>query len=463
MCKRPLPLVIHDVRLVNEGNIVEANLVVDKDGRISQISQNSVSLNPKLRYSEINGRGEFLLPGVIDTHVHFRDPGYTHKGDIESESRAAVAGGITSYCDMPNTNPQTTSLAAVHEKLKHAAGRSYANFAFYLGASKDNLDEIRRCDPRIVPGIKLFMGSSTGGMQLTTTSYLNEIFKESPLIIATHCETDSIIAENLAKARKAFSNGIPFTEHARIRSTQSCVASVALAQTLAKENDARLHVLHLSAAEELELFRNLEPQYRSKITCETCPHYLYFNEADYDLLQWQIKCNPAIKTASDQHALLEAIKTGVIQTIGSDHAPHLVTEKLKDYEHSPSGIPSIQYSLILMLNLARREQIPFTQIVELMAHTPAKLFGIVDRGFIREGYYADLVFVCEESKSRPIKSRSAESKCDWSPYDTMNTSFFIRRTLVNGAIAYCYTHGIQQPAVGTHLVFNGNLRDEKNE
>ena len=458
-CKHRLPLVIRNVRIVNEGTITEGALLIDAAGRIAQVSTGTLSLDPKRRYSLIDGKGQYLLPGVIDTHVHFRDPGFTHKGDIASESRAAVAGGVTSFCDMPNTNPQTTTMEALRAKQASAAGRTHANYAFYLGATSDNLDEIRHCDANIVPAIKLFMGSSTGGMQLTSEELVAAVFRESPLLIATHCETDSMIAEQLVAARLAFPQGIPFSEHAHIRSTASCVKSIQLAQRLAQTYSARLHVLHLSAAEELALFTDPKLRAEGKITCETCPHYLYFSDEDYDLLQWQIKCNPAIKGTGDRAALIEALKNGIIRTIGTDHAPHLVSEKLKDYEHSPSGIPSIQYSLLLMLNLAEREKIPFTQIVELMSHAPARLFGIEERGYIREGYFADLVFIaaCEP---RPLNSRGAESKCEWSPYDGMRTNYFVRRTLVNGKAAYCYVHGVQEPA-GQPLSFNANRRDGK--
>lgn len=459
LCKLRLPLVIRNVRIVNEGTITEGALLVDASGRIAQVSTGDLSLDSKQRYDLIDAKGQYLFPGVIDTHVHFRDPGFTQKGDIVSESRAAVAGGVTSYCDMPNTKPQTTSMEAVHAKLALAAGRSCANYAFYLGATVDNLDEIRRCDANIVPAIKLFMGSSTGGMQLTAADTLEAVFRESPLLIATHCETDSMIADKLNAARLAFPQGIPFSEHAHIRSIASCVESVKLAQRLAQTYHARLHVLHLSAAEELVLFTDERLRAEGKITCETCPHYLYFSDEDYDLLQWQIKCNPAIKGTRDRAALIEALRSGLIRTIGTDHAPHLVSEKLKDYEHSPSGIPSIQYSLLLMLNLAEREQLPFPTIAELMSHAPARLYGIEGRGYIREGYFADLVFV-DECEPRPINSRGAESKCEWSPYDGMRTRFFIRRTLVNGKSAYCYVHGVQEP-VGIPLTFNANRRDGK--
>ncbi len=458
-CSHHLPLVVHNVRIVNEGRVVEGELLVDEGGYIAEVTTSSLHLDAKRRYEVLDGKGQYLLPGVIDTHVHFRDPGFTHKGDIASESRAAVAGGVTSFCDMPNTKPQTTTRAALREKLALAAGRSHANYAFYLGATTENLDEIRACDPREVPAIKLFMGSSTGGMQLTQEEQLAPIFRDAPLLIATHCETDAIISENLARARAQYPEGIPFTEHARIRSTESCVKSVQLAQRLAREYRARLHVLHLSAAEELALFADPALRLEGRISCETCPHYLYFNEEDYRLYQWQIKCNPAIKSRADQQALIAALKSGVIRTIGTDHAPHLSSEKIKDYEHSPSGIPSIQYSLLLMLRLAEREGIGFPQVVELMSHAPARLFGIEKRGYIREGYHADLVFVasCPDG-ARLLNSRGNESLCGWSPYDGVESRYFIRRTVVNGQVAYCYTHGTQEP-VGQALRFNGNERD----
>lgn len=458
-CTHRLPLVIHNVQMVNEGRVSEGELLIDEGGYIAEVTTGSLSLDPSRRYEILDGKGNFLLPGVIDTHVHFRDPGFTQKGDIASESRAAVAGGVTSFCDMPNTRPQTTTRAALCDKLASAAGRAHANYAFYLGATVDNLDEIRACDPTQVPAIKLFMGSSTGNMQLTDDNQLAALFRDSPLLIATHCETDAMIAENLARAKAQYPEGIPFTEHARIRSTESCVKSIQLAQRLAREYRARLHVLHLSAADELKLFADPALRLEGRITCETCPHYLYFNDEDYRTLQWQIKCNPAIKTRADQAALIAAIKSGIIRTIGTDHAPHLTSEKIKDYEHSPSGIPSIQYSLLLMLRLAEREAISFPQIVELMCHAPARLFGIERRGYIREGYWADLVFVapCLYGE-RPLNSRGNESRCGWSPFDDIDSRYFIRRTLVNGQVAYCYTHGIQEPA-GQALRFNGNLRD----
>lgn len=458
-CSHRLPLVIHNVKMVNEGQIVEGELLVDVGGYIAEVTTGSLSLNPNRRYEILDGKGQYLFPGVIDTHVHFRDPGFTHKGDIQTESCAAVAGGVTSFCDMPNTKPQTTTNEALRAKKASAAGRSHANYAFYLGATVDNLDEIRTCDPHEVPAIKLFMGSSTGGMQLTAEEQLAAVFRDAPILIATHCETDAIISQNLARAKAAYPNGIPFTEHARIRSTESCVESVKLAQHLAREYDARLHVLHLSAAEELSLFADPALRLAGRITCETCPHYLYFTDEDYRVYQWQIKCNPAIKGREDRAALIAALKSGIIHTIGTDHAPHLTTEKLKDYEHSPSGIPSIQYSLLLMLRLAEAEGIPFPRIAELMSHTPARLFGVEKRGYIREGYWADLVFVapCLGGK-RFMNSYGTESRCEWSPYEGLDSRYYIRRTLVNGQVAYCYTHGVQE-AGGVPLTFNGNERN----
>lgn len=459
LCKRRVPLVLRDVRIVNEGTVREGAVLIDVSGRIEQISSGNLSLDRLQRYEVVEANGQYLFPGVIDTHVHFRDPGFTHKGDLQSESRAAVAGGVTSYCDMPNTKPQTTTMQAVRDKLALASGRSYANYAFYLGASVDNLDEIRRCDANRVPAIKLFMGASTGGMQLTLEEVLSSVFRESPLLIATHCETDSIIAENLQTARASFPQGIPFSEHARIRSVASCVESVKLAQRLAESYQARLHVLHLSSLDEVALFADEKLRSEGKITCETCPHYLYFSDSDYGRLEWRIKCNPSIKAQSDRAALISALKSGIIRTIGTDHAPHLMCEKVTDYEHSPSGIPSIQYSLVLMLSLAEQENLSFPSIVELMSHAPSRLFGVQGRGYIREGYFADLVLV-DRCSPYLISSEGTESKCGWSPYDGLRMPFCVRRTLVNGRTAYSDINGVEEP-FGMPLLFNANRRDGK--
>lgn len=427
---------IENAILVNEGIMRNGALLIDPYGHIARIGRVGEISLPAQKGETLDAKGALLLPGAIDTHVHFRDPGFTHKGDIESESRAAVAGGVTAFIDMPNTKPTTTSIEALYEKLDSANGRAYANYAFYLGATGSNTQEISLANRPEIPAVKLFMGASTGNMQIEDPQQLEAIFRESPIPIATHCESNPIMEANLAKAKQQYADDIPFCEHPNIRSPQACLQSVKLAIDLATRHQKHLHILHISCREELEAIAKAKMYAPDLITAETCPHYLYFSSNDYDALQWRIKCNPAIKSPDDRDALRQALANGTIDTIGTDHAPHLMLEKQQPYLRSPSGIPSIQYALPLILELAYQGVISLPRAVQLTAHAPATLFDIQDRGFLREGYYADLVLVVPTDRSEPISITPNLSRCGWSPYDDFQTHFHIARTFVNGQTVY---------------------------
>lgn len=436
----------------------EGSVRIGVDGRIAEVCTGSQALSLQPDTEVLDAQGDYLFPGVIDTHVHFRDPGLTHKADIASESLAAVTGGVTSFLDMPNTSPPTISLEALQQKKASAQGRAYANYGFYLGATRRNIEQVKRADHRDIPAIKLFMGSSTGDMQVEEASAIDEIFRESPLLIATHCETDDVIRRNTLMCKEQYPNGIPFRLHPQIRSSYSCADSVLYATELAQTYKARLHVLHLSTQDELDILEEAKARSRGRITGETCPHYLLFEDGDYEALTWRIKCNPAVKSKVDQMALRNALREGAIDTIGSDHAPHLIREKLHDYTACPSGMPSIEYSLRLMLDLAEHIDLPFPRVAELMAHTPATLYGVEQRGFIREGYYADLVLVHRHAEAQSLLAEGIRSKCGWSPYLFHNTHYQIARTWVNGTLAYSREKGVMPPQ-GMPLTFNGNQRN----
>lgn len=387
----------------------------------------------------IDATGKHLIPGIIDEHVHFREPGLTQKADIKTESRAAVAGGVTSFMEMPNTNPQTTTLELVREKMRLASDKSLANFSFYIGATNDNLDEIVGIDPQIVCGIKLFMGSSTGNMLVDDDKALEELFRNAPCIIAAHCEDEATIRENTMRYKEMVLRGEVKPDaslHPKIRTAEACYKSSARAVELASKTGAKLHVMHISTAQELSLFSGNLPLMEKKITAETCPHYLFFDESDYLAKGFAIKCNPAIKTASDREMLLHAIKEGIIDTIGSDHAPHLWEEKnTGDYFSSKSGFPSIQNNFDLMFKKVKQGYITLPELIRLMCHNPAVLYQIDRRGFIREGYYADLVLVNLHSEST-LSRENLHYKCGWSPYEGISVGSKVTNTFVNGNLVY---------------------------
>lgn len=431
--------IIKNATLVNEGTTTLASVVINGD-RIEKILPGRDALPcAQTNCQIIDAEGLYLIPGIIDEHVHFREPGLTQKADICSESRAAVAGGVTSFMDMPNTNPQTTTQELLQQKFDLAAQKSAANYSFYLGATNDNIDEILKTDPKKVCGIKLFMGSSTGNMLVNEDDALIRLFNEAPCLIAAHCEDEQIIHENTVCCKDLESKGEVVADagiHPFVRTTEACYKSTSKAVDMATKFGARLHVLHISTKSELTLFRNDIPLKDKKITAETCPHYLIFCDKDYEEKGFAIKCNPAIKMASDREILRKAIVDGHIDTIGTDHAPHLWHEKFTDsYFTAKSGFPSIQNSLDMMLNLHREGIVSLPQIVKLMCHNPAELYQIKQRGFIREGYYADLVLVDLNHEKR-IANADMLYKCGWTPYDGMSAKSKVTHTFVNGNLVY---------------------------
>lgn len=427
---------IKNSTLVNEGEMFKANVLID-DGKIAMILGDEDYDEQGLEV--IDAEGKCLIPGIIDEHVHFRDPGLTQKADMFTESHAAVAGGVTSIMDMPNTIPQTTTLDLLQQKFDIAAEKSLVNYSFYLGATNDNLIEIIKMNPRQVCGVKLFMGSSTGNMLMDDDKALEALFKESPCLIAAHCENEDIIRYNTqVYKQKVEQNELQSTAtlHPLIRTAEACYKSSAHAVELAETAGARLHVLHVSTEKELDLFRNDIELKDKKITAETCPHYLRFTDEDYETMSFAIKCNPAIKSAQDNRALLQSLKTGLIDTIGSDHAPHLWEEKMTgDYFTGKSGFPSIQHTLDIMLDIQRKGWLTLPQLVQLMCHNPAQLYRIDRRGFIREGYHADLAIV-DFDYNGLISNDKEYSKCKWTPFNGFPVKSAVTHTFVNGNLVY---------------------------
>lgn len=445
---------IKNATIINEGETFNAHLFI-KDGIIAKIVREGDCFEPG-NAQIINARGNYLIPGVIDEHVHFREPGMTAKADIYSESRAAVAGGVTSYMEMPNTVPQTTTQALLQDKFDLAAEKSLANFSFYIGATNDNLDEIVKTDPEKVCGVKLFMGSSTGNMLVDKEEMLERLFRESPCLIAAHCEDEDIIKHNtqyykeLAENHKVIANA---TIHPLVRTAEACYKSSSKAVELAAKTGARLHIMHISTREELSLFNSNIPLSSKKITAETCPHYLLFDNRDYDRLGFAIKCNPAVKSAEDKIALWQAVREGRIDTIGSDHAPHLREEKFTDsYFTAKSGFPSIQHNLPMMVDYFQFNNLSLTVLITLMCHNPATLYQIDRRGFIREGYHADLVLF-ENNVNELITNEKVFYKCGWTPYDGTTTRTQVTHTFVNGNLVY--ENGLfHEENRGERLTFN---------
>jgi dihydroorotase len=450
---------IKNATLVNEGQTFVASVFVS-DGKIAKIvregedgpSTGSGTFCPSAQV--IDATGKYLIPGIIDEHVHFREPGLTHKADIYTESRAAVAGGVTSFMDMPNTNPQTTTQDLLQQKFDLAAEKSLANYSFYLGATNDNLSEVVKTDPKKVCGIKLFMGSSTGNMLVDKNEVLARLFRESPCLIAAHCEDEQTIHENTVCSKDLAAKGQVVLDagiHPFIRTTEACYKSSFKAVDMAEHFGARLHVLHISTQRELSLFKNNIPLKDKKITAETCPHYLWFDAHDYETKSFAIKCNPAIKSHRDKEALLQALRDGLIDTIGTDHAPHLKVEKFTDdYFTSKSGFPSIQHSLDIMVNAMGKESLPL--LVQLMCHNPAILYQIDRRGFLREGYHADLALVDMNAGYR-ISDKDEYSKCGWTPYDGILSQCRVTHTFVNGNLVF--ENGLfHEESRGERLMFN---------
>lgn len=425
-------IAIQNTTIVNEGKHILGSVIV-RDGVIDRIVTGSDQ--PIEAERIIDGSGKFLIPGVIDDQVHFREPGLTHKATIYTESKAAVAGGVTSFMEMPNTNPQTTNLAALENKHRIASEVSLANYSFYLGATNDNLDEVVKIDPKVVCGVKVFMGSSTGNMLVDNPESLEQIFKASPTLIATHCEDEETIKRNIKIYTDKNNGEIPFSCHPKIRSAEACYLSSSLAVRLAKKFGSRLHLLHLSTAREMELLSNALPLSEKKITGEVCVHHLWFNDKAYDQMGWRIKWNPAIKTEEDQLALRDALRNNILDVVATDHAPHTLEEKGKPYTSCPSGGPLVQHSLVAMLEMVSKGIFTLEMVVDKMCHSPAELFRIEKRGYIREGYHADLVLIEPNSKWK-VAPNNILYKCGWSPFEDETFGARITHTLVNGRVVY---------------------------
>ena len=424
-------LLICNAQVVNEGEIRSADVLI-RGGRIESIGgQISAPAGAKT----IDAQGLHLLPGMIDDQVHFREPGLTHKAGIWSESRAAIAGGITSFMEMPNTVPPTLTIEALEDKYTIAAEKSAANYAFYLGASNDNIDVIRSLDPNAAAGIKIFMGASTGNMLVDDEQVLAAIFRDAPCLIATHCESTPMIQQNLQAAIDTWGRDIPISEHPNIRSAETCLASSKLAVELATEHQAQLHVLHLTTAIEMDLFTP-GPMQGKNVTAELCVHFLQFDSRDYERLGNHIKCNPAIKHPADRQALLAALKDGRLDIIATDHAPHTLEEKAtSDYLVAPAGLPLVQDALLSLLDLVQDGILSLPDVVEKTAHNVARRFELPERGFIREGYWADLVLVDLDASTEASRERVL-SKCGWSPFEGRIFNSAIHSTLVNGQLAW---------------------------
>ena len=425
--------IIRNATIVNEGEKFIGSVVIE-DEMIQEVLKGDDATQSY--DTEIDATGLYLFPGVIDDHVHFREPGMTHKADIASESRTAAAGGVTSYMEMPNTNPPTTTFDRLEEKFQIAAQNSRVNYSFYFGATNDNVESIQLLDRRRVPGVKVFMGSSTGDMLVDREESLYRIFSTSPLLLMAHCESTSIIEANIRAFKKKYKgqNDFPVRYHSRIRSVEACYESSALAVQMAKDTGARLHIAHVSTAKELELFER-KPIEEKKITAEAVIAHLMFSTEDYDTLGTRIKCNPAVKTPEDRAALREALTNGLIDVVATDHAPHLESEKLGGALRAVSGMPMIQFSLVSMLELSENGVLPIERIPDLMAHNPAKLFHIEKRGFIRPGYYADLTLVDPDANWQ-VREGRYYTKCGWTPMDERFFKWRVRRTIINGITAY---------------------------
>ncbi|MFT6981580.1 MAG: dihydroorotase [Crocinitomicaceae bacterium] len=433
--------------IINEGSRIEADLLI-KDGRIEKIAK---SIAVEGNVEEVHLNGKLILPGWIDDQVHFREPGLTHKGNIQTESRAAVAGGITSYMEQPNTKPAATTIEELEKKYHRASEVSIANYSFNMGATNDNLEELKKVSKTDVAGIKIFMGSSTGNMLVDQQKTLEGIFQLDHQLI-THCEDEGTIRTNLEKAKLKYGEDIPMSMHPVIRSEEACYLSSSAAVELAKKNGSRLHVFHISTAKELELFDNSIPLEQKKITAEACIHHLWFSEEQYAEKGSLIKWNPAVKKASDRDAIFQAVLDNKIDVIATDHAPHTLEEKNNKYLTAPSGGPLVQHALLAMLEKVEEGKISIERVVEKIAHAPAILFNVVERGFIREGYFADLVIVNPNSKYAVTKE-NIMYKCGWSPFEGVEFSNSIDSTYVNGRKVYDRGN-IIEAVNGSRLIFN---------
>lgn len=420
--------IIKNVRIINEGESIYGDVSI-KDGKIEKIASQI-----DLEGTEIVGEGKWLIPGIIDDQVHFREPGLTHKANIKTESHAAIAGGTTSFMEMPNTKPNALTQELLQDKYDIASQCSPANYSFFMGAGNDNIEEVLKTNHEEVCGVKIFMGSSTGNMLVDNRTTLENIFSKSPMLIATHCEDEATVRRNTQTYIDKFGDNIPLKYHPIIRDVEACYLSSCMAVELAKKHDSRLHILHISTAKELELFET-GPIENKRITAEVCVHHLYFNSDHYETLGTKVKCNPAVKSKANQEALLPALLNDTLDIIATDHAPHTMDEKNNPYTSAPSGLPLVQHSLNIMLDFYERGLISLEKIVEKMCHAPAKCFHVVNRGFIRESYAADLVLV-NPNNPFEVNKRNILYKCGWSPLEGKKFNHSVEQTIVNGNVVY---------------------------
>jgi len=441
-------ILILNANIVNEGKVFEGDVLI-KDQIIEKIGDNLQSVKAD---KVIDANGQYLFPGAIDDQVHFREPGLTHKATIQTESRAAVAGGVTSFMEMPNTVPPAFTQELLEQKYEIARQTSLANYSFFIGASNDNLEEILRTDARKVCGLKIFMGSSTGNLLVDDPKILEALFSKVPFLIATHCEDEPTIRKNTEEYKKKYGEDMPVKYHPFIRNEEACYKSSSFAVDLARKYGTKLHILHISTAKETELFDHLIPLKDKKITAEACIHHLWFNDSDYDKLGMFIKWNPAIKTSTDQQAVFKALVENKIDVIATDHAPHTIEEKRNKYFSAPSGGPLIQHSLTAMLEFYHRKQVDLPWIAQKMAHNPAILFQIEKRGFIQEGYFADLALV-DLNNPWKVEKENILAKCGWSPFEGVTFQSKITHTIISGHLAYA--DGVfNEQQMGKRLLFN---------
>lgn len=441
-------ILIKNATIVNEGKTFTGSVLINDD-IIEEVYHTNEILPDNIQ--SIDASDQILIPGVIDDQVHFREPGLEHKAEIYTEAKAAVAGGVTSFMEMPNTNPQTTTQVELEKKYALASTKSLANYSFYIGATNDNIEELLKTNPKNVCGVKVFMGSSTGNMLVDNESTLLKLFSKVPLLIATHCEDEATIQKNTKVYKDKYGDNVPFNCHHLIRSEEACYLSSKKAVDLAKQTGARLHILHLSTAKELELFDDSIPLEEKKITGEVCVHHLWFTNDDYDKYGSRIKWNPAVKTKVDREALRQGIKSGKLDVVATDHAPHTIDEKDNTYFKAPSGGPLVQHSLVSMLEMVHQQIFNIETVVDKMCHAPAKLFRIKNRGFIRKGYKADIVLV--DKKRWTVEKDNIFYKCKWSPFEGATFNYSVSKTFVNGHLAY--NNGeFDESKIGERLTFN---------
>lgn len=442
-------ILIKNARIVNEGSITNRDLLIE--GKIISNIDSSISVKNNIT-KVIDADGKFLIPGMIDDQVHFREPGLTHKANISTESRAAIAGGITSFIEMPNTIPNATTISELNKKFDIASNTSYANYSFMFGGTNDNLDEILKVDSKKVAALKLFLGSSTGNMLVDNPKVLEEIFSKTDLLIAVHCEDEQTIRNNTNKYIKQFGDNIPIKMHPVIRSEESCYLSSSRAIELAKKTGARLHVFHLSTAKEMSLFSNNQSLMDKKITAEVCIHHLWFSDEDYESKGTLIKWNPAVKKSSDRQALWDALLNDKIDVIATDHAPHTLDEKSNSYLKAPSGGPLVQHAVVALMESYQKGRISLEKLVEKMCHNPAILFQIEKRGFVREGYYADLILV-DPNDPWTVNKNNILYKCGWSPFEGVTFNSKITHTFLNGSLVY-HNNKFSKEKAAMQLTFN---------